>query len=624
MNLPRLLDSSLNEVRRLNPISLGISEEAVPLTTATMTLTREQAIPIRSWVELYTANGSAGIFRTHSPAQAYGSGNDSYDLEHGICEVGDYIIHEEIEETAMYLSTAIARLWQSYGGNKWQLGSVCNGDVVVSESYQNLLQCMNSLIAQVEGAYMTFNFSTTPWTLNIEKMDTSVSAEGRLSRNVGSAVIKRNDTNLCTRVSMDSLGSDVVDADTISTWGVIEHRLTGELTKQEAIAYAQRYLARYKNPLYTVTVNGFDFFNITGETLDRLRIGKLYRLTIPEDGVVIEKPIVALSWQDLVRNPNAVSITLGEPETTITGNMFLRYTEQRRKNDHYESSLKYTSRELTTLFTKTGVNNLGETETLYTKIGTTAAGVLVDVSNNYYKKQTKVGITADGIDIKTGGTISIASGGTLNVDTANFKVKSASQELIAGNWRLNNNGLSALTTGNKRLWFSVDGNEVRLALDGTSSAGAADGSLNAYFCLRAPYYEGIGNEAALLFAHSSTYGLIGHNQTPVLEGWFKHMSTWNFHQMSSRNLKHDINDMPDMGEIIDALKPVTYRYNEYPEQLRYGLIYEDTLPVLPEICTAGRDGNGSINYVELISVLLKEVQNLRKRVAELERRVADV
>ena len=48
-----------------------------------------------------------------------------------------------------------------------------------------------------------------------------------------------------------------------------------------------------------------------------------------------------------------------------------------------------------------------------------------------------------------------------------------------------------------------------------------------------------------------------------------------------------------------------------------GLIYKDTISVFPEIC---REENGikSIAYIELIPYLLKEVQELRIRVKQLE------
>ena len=99
---------------------------------------------------------------------------------------------------------------------------------------------------------------------------------------------------------------------------------------------------------------------------------------------------------------------------------------------------------------------------------------------------------------------------------------------------------------------------------------------------------------------------------------------YNLYQASSRAGKHNIQPIPDVGEKIDQLEPVTFVYdNDAEEKTRAGFIYEDTEPVMPEICT-GDEGNKAINYVELIPMLVKEIQSLRQRVSDLERRMDDV
>jgi hypothetical protein len=95
-------------------------------------------------------------------------------------------------------------------------------------------------------------------------------------------------------------------------------------------------------------------------------------------------------------------------------------------------------------------------------------------------------------------------------------------------------------------------------------------------------------------------------------------------QGSSRDIKHDIRDMPSMGERLDRLRPVTFVYDEDAEErTRYGLIYEEAAETMPEICT-GSEEEKAINYIELIPMLLKEIQELRGRVNELERRLDNV
>ena len=89
---------------------------------------------------------------------------------------------------------------------------------------------------------------------------------------------------------------------------------------------------------------------------------------------------------------------------------------------------------------------------------------------------------------------------------------------------------------------------------------------------------------------------------------------------SSRDIKHNINPLPSVGEKLDQLQPVTFVYDDdEQEKTRMGLIYEDTKEVMPEICTDD-ESNKAISYIELVPALLKEIQDLRKRVAELERR----
>ena len=102
--------------------------------------------------------------------------------------------------------------------------------------------------------------------------------------------------------------------------------------------------------------------------------------------------------------------------------------------------------------------------------------------------------------------------------------------------------------------------------------------------------------------------------------WADEVKYYTLTQRSSRDIKHDIKALPSMGDKLDQLRPVTFVYDkDADEKQRMGLIYEDTLKVMPEICT-GDEESKAINYVELIPALLKEIQELRARVAELERR----
>ena len=97
---------------------------------------------------------------------------------------------------------------------------------------------------------------------------------------------------------------------------------------------------------------------------------------------------------------------------------------------------------------------------------------------------------------------------------------------------------------------------------------------------------------------------------------------------SSREVKHDIAPLPDFGAKIDQLQPVRYKYKDDRRQkTRYGLIYEDTIELMPDICLETQEGGQTfkgISYEDLIAVLIGEVKELRKRVSILEKKLTEV
>jgi len=384
---PRLIDDDGNEVRRIRPLSVSIDEQIVPLSTAEMTLFPGDSVPFRSYVEMYTANGSAGYFRAKTPSIGYGEVSNVVQLEHAICEVGDYIVKGEIEQQTLSLEDALLTVFSHYSGSKWQMGTVdVTADVVISGNYSNVLQMMNSLIALVPSAMLTFDFTTTPWTWNVREREQTVSAEGRLSRNIASVTIQKNDNELCTRVWLTGLSDDplesYMDAETIEQYGIIEKALDGsDYTYEQAVVIATSYLEKHQHPSYSVSINGIDLSSITGESLDQFEIGKLYRLIVPSETEPIEETIVGISWGDVYGNPNLVSITLSEEEeqstasilqsqsTEIYGNGGLKEKVNRDISDVSSALANRYSKQAGTDITSTGIDLHGSNKTLKVRAG---------------------------------------------------------------------------------------------------------------------------------------------------------------------------------------------------------------------------------------------------------------
>ena len=228
-----------------------------------------------------------------------------------------------------------------------------------------------------------------------------------------------------------------------------------------------------------------------------------------------------------------------------------------------------------------------------------------------------------GMEIKSGGNMKISSGGVLDVNTNNFVLSSANKKMQTGNWTFDQYGVHANLNNNNFGMYANSG-QLILALS-ESSPGVASGLALMRLWEKKPTHaeQGITGEPNLDFGQGNFYGAIGSSAYPLVEMWAKYMCYWYTDQQSSRAVKDRIEDLPEMGDVIDALNPVSYEYKAMPGEKRYGLIWEDTYPVLPEICH-GRpeydpDRKG-IDYMDLIGILLKEIQSLRRRVAALEHR----
>lgn len=384
--LPKLLDVNMQESRRILPIDASVKENMIPLSYATIQLAENEEIPARSYVEMFTPNGSAGIFRTKTRPNAYGDSMAYLELEHAVTEIGDFLVREDIEEE-LPLSAAFARLFSHYRGDKWQLGTIPYTDlVVVDMAYEPIIQGMLLVLNQVPKYYLTFDFETTPWTLSVAERDTVVSAEGRLGRNVKSADVKPDDSNLCTRVYMKGLplkpgqGADelgYIDADTTSLYGVVEQRLDGtdSLTEEQAVRKATAYLSSRKRPKLGISISGADFSSVTGETLDRVAIGKLYRLAVPKHHTTVEENITGIEWRSVYKNPKQVQIDLSEEEDPTVDFLRKQLSSSRGSRRANAKEIDYFYNEL---FSDDGIIHsiILQTSTIIrTEVGSVASGI---------------------------------------------------------------------------------------------------------------------------------------------------------------------------------------------------------------------------------------------------------
>ena len=243
----------------------------------------------------------------------------------------------------------------------------------------------------------------------------------------------------------------------------------------------------------------------------------------------------------------------------------------------------------------------------YTKTET-ATQISTYVGNNAYGKVSGITIDANGISITGSQYVSIASGGYISI----------------GNWKVNSTGLHCTGTTTHDFYDTSYGlliassNSIFITPNGLVNDGGMrivkyTYSGRTYLVIRGDSTDGSRPLMSLGFTAQAAE----HFDQAAIDYIYYYVGIYN---MSSREVKHDIRELEDVSSVVKRLTPVRFVYDNDPEEEeKFGLIYEDTVDILPEICSE-RNGTKAIDYVKLVPVLLKEIQSLQNRVEQLEGR----
>ena len=215
-------------------------------------------------------------------------------------------------------------------------------------------------------------------------------------------------------------------------------------------------------------------------------------------------------------------------------------------------------------------------------------------------------VTASNISV-TGGSI---TGGSMNIGSGKFVVSTSGKLTATG---ADISGKITATDGEIGGW-KISETNISITIPNTGIGG------NRVFKL-----EGLStstlltsNVISLYPATSMTNFLFYVNANGNMKAGTIYYD--NLVQGSSKSIKHSINLLSYSDELIDELTPVSFVYNkDVDNKTHYGLIYEDTVNLFPVICGQDDKEGKYINYVELVPILLKEIQSLRKRISTLEK-----
>lgn len=325
--LRRALDGSgrLTEAGRLRPSALAAEMNLTPLSRADMTLEADDLpVAVRDLVEIFGQNGSLGVFRVTSVETVCG-GQRQLRLNHALDMFSDVLAPgaAEAETAAQTLNAILAAQTETLNGRPyWALGTVAEtagrGE---RAAWTNAMECLTALAAREADCRLDCDFSCFPWRISLLPREDAVVSEFRLPRNVESCRVTLDDSALCTRLylSVETAAADGVseqvevydDLQAQARWGVVSRAAAVSAAQvPDRAAWARRYFARCGQPSARIEIDGAELNRLTGERLDRVRLGGVCRVALPGDRAVFEERVVCLRYPDLLGQPERVRVTL--------------------------------------------------------------------------------------------------------------------------------------------------------------------------------------------------------------------------------------------------------------------------------------------------------------------------
>lgn len=312
MRLPILRNDDGTERARLHPISLQLTANATPPSTASMVIpSGDAAVSEYDLIELYKGDESQGLFRV-SGLTAQNGETVQVDMEHAIVTLENDITPSETELTGSPKAIAAALLGYQTA-TCWRLGSAPEtGDISITVDESNVLETLVEMVQNLNDYILTFDFSTSPWTVSIAPLETAPSCECRLSRNTSSATITRDCSEMVTRVKAAQLDGGYMESANYEgrfritrPLGVDEDAEAGQVK-----AYAQKYLKEHDHPQISVEISAVELAKRTGESVDAFSPGKLCRIALADWNYTADQRLITVSYNDLVTDNENVTLTL--------------------------------------------------------------------------------------------------------------------------------------------------------------------------------------------------------------------------------------------------------------------------------------------------------------------------
>lgn len=306
----------------LESLSLRLSERE---STAAMTPVSMDGISLDSWFLDDTEPGKGIVWRVRSIQTAYAIDTPTVRLEHVISTLKDRILFGSFEPADISGTDTVtidqAARWVLSRQSDWKLGRCEFTDASPFKfDGETLFDALTKITATLNDAWWDMDTSTYPFVLNIIHKPADVACEMRPGRNLTAVTKTIDKSGMYTRfypIGADDLHiSGEFVSKNEAAYGVIEAVEVDQQieTEAELRAWANEMLSKHAEPVVNVTAEGLELAEATGEPLDRLTLGRICRMPLQEFGTIIEERITALEYQDKIRQPENVRITLSNQQ----------------------------------------------------------------------------------------------------------------------------------------------------------------------------------------------------------------------------------------------------------------------------------------------------------------------
>lgn len=358
-------------------------------------------IVVGDWMRDDTEPGKGIVWRAKTVDIDYVSQTRTISLEHVIQTLKDVVIFEEATTDMMGGGDAKRAIMYVLGHQSiWALGTfgyTFSADYEFSST--TVMDAMEEICSTLADPVWTYDLTSLPFKLNINPQSTTVTCEMRGGRNL--TTIKKNidRSRMYTRLypigESDLRLTEVYVQQNTGLYGVIEKIETDQAygTESQLRQWATDRLKRHCEPTVSITISGLELSQSTGESMDKLAIGTVCRVPIPELNVNIEEKITRLQWKDKIKDPEDVTVTLANNREDIA--------------TIYKSESSTTSKSSSTsakISGKTDNKIEDETKGLYTQINRTAASIRQEAGDTKLELQSSIDEQASRISIVVEGT----------------------------------------------------------------------------------------------------------------------------------------------------------------------------------------------------------------------------